>query len=98
MGMYLQTPEMLDKALQLQEMYGAWPCDPEWPPPEGKTLICVVENPAYDAAGIIYDKGEFYSFLEPDIRPRTWLLMDTTKVRALNQQYNTWISTQTPAA
>ncbi len=45
--------------------------------PNGKSLICVVNNYIFEAAGHAYSEREFEAFAEPDGRPRTWLLMDT---------------------
>jgi len=37
-------------------------------------LICVVENPAFDAAAYAYSENEFNAFNYPDGRPKRWLV------------------------
>jgi hypothetical protein len=82
MGYYLQTPENLNKAQQLVELYGASPIEPPktFDPPKDKFLICVVCNGPFDAAAVCYDTREFNEFSSLDSRPRSWLLMDRIKV------------------
>ena len=56
--------------------------------PEGKTMVCVVSNPMFDAAGIAYDSSEFEAFREAgDSRPKTWLLLDTDLAKDLCPKY-----------
>lgn len=38
------------------------------------TLVCVVENPFFDAAGYAFSYAEFEAFNRQDGRPKTWLL------------------------
>ena len=38
------------------------------------TLVCVVQNPFFDAAGYAFSYKEFEVFKRPDGRPKTWLL------------------------
>ena len=84
MGHYLEVPERNNKRAQLIKLHGAE--DIGLPPaslarvPKGKTLICVVENGPFDAAGIAYSDEELKEFKVLDGRPRTWLLMDTEEV------------------
>ena len=45
--------------------------------PEDKSLICVVNNGPFEAAGLIFSPDELNEFNRfDDIRPKTWLLMD----------------------
>ena len=38
-------------------------------------LICVIENPTFDAAGFIYSEEELRAFSDPeDIRPKRWII------------------------
>ena len=65
MGFYINLPEAKNKADQLVKLYGAEKL-PKAPPSfftvEGKALICVVENPHFDAAAYCYSQGEFDAF------------------------------------
>jgi len=81
MGFYIQTPEAKGKANHLVKAYGAsrLRVTPQWNEvPEGKAAICVVDNGAFEAAGLAYSEEELRAFSEPtDRRPKTWLLMET---------------------
>jgi len=45
--------------------------------PEDKALICVMDNGAFEAAGLVYSTGEFEEFtLSSDFRPKKFVLMD----------------------
>lgn len=87
MGYYIETPAgPTNKAVQLEMLYGAQPARPELPP-EGQTLICVVSNGLFDAAGIVYDQRELDDFSDPDDRrPKVWLTLPTATVLELNPQ------------
>lgn len=87
MGCYLETPAPTQKAVQLAQLYEATPV-PEpltlTAVPPGQVLICVVENPTFDAAAVCYDAEEFRSLkYDGTFRLRTWLLMDRDVVRTL---------------
>ncbi len=81
MGYYIEVPENHNKTQQLIDMYGAERCTGDaFGPPEGKTLLCVMVNPLFDAIGICYDEREYQAFSYPDGRLKRWLLLDTEKV------------------
>ena len=88
MGLYIEVPQRFNKTEQLMQLYNAEPIPQpqKFNPPTGKTLICVVSNPLFDAAGICFDEREFQEFADTrfDNRPRSWLLMDTEVVKQLN--------------
>lgn len=82
MGFYIEVPRNKQKATQLVEMYGAEVIpEPEeyWMHDPNQSLICVVNNGLFEAAGLCFDEQEFNAFKFPDGRPRIWLLMDRTK-------------------
>lgn len=87
MGYYIQVPENLNKAAQLVAIYQA-EIIPE--PlgfdevPEGKGLVCVVQNPLFDAAAYCYNADEFEEFKRDDGRLKTWLLMDRAQAEELS--------------
>ena len=89
MGYYLQTPEPQGKAGQLVQLHGAailtkHPAFEEIP--KGKALICVVQNSAFEAAALVFDRDELVDFTLPpseDPRPRTWLLMEQSVAHQL---------------
>lgn len=41
--------------------------------PEDMVVVCVVDNGAFTAAGIAFDKRELAAFVYPDERPRLFL-------------------------
>lgn len=52
--------------------------------PEGKALICEVNNFSFKANGLIYSQRELEDFSEPgDRRPKKWYLMDKEEAHAL---------------
>lgn len=70
MGYYVEVPEPKGKAQQLVDSYGAeilkrMPARFE-DVPEGKALICVVDNGPFEAAGLCCSAEEFESFDAPD--------------------------------
>ena len=80
MGYYINEPKMgaKNKAAVLVNEYGAkrtFSTPPSLVPPS-KALVCVVENFIFDAAAFVFDDEEYASFIQPDGRPRTWLLMN----------------------
>jgi SAM-dependent MidA family methyltransferase len=91
MGLYIEVPKNFHKTEQLRRLYNAeLIAQPqEFDPPAGKTFVCVVSNPLFDAAGICFDKREFEAFTDTrfDNRPRDWLLMDTEVVKRLNSVF-----------
>ena len=89
MGCYLETPLSHGKAQQLVELYGAELrlLRPKHlkDVPEGKVLVCVLQNPTFDAAGVCYNNQEMLDFDQPsDYRPKTWLYLDMDKACELN--------------
>lgn len=90
MGCYIETPVSKGKAAWLIEHADAWAIgefDHEtyesWMR-DGKVVVCVVENWAFDAAAIAYSWEEAKEFADVrDRRPKTWLLMSRDKVLEL---------------
>lgn len=83
MGVYLEVPDRLGKAMQLKRDHGAQVVvKPEKLSeiPKDKTLICVVENGLFDAAGVAYSQKEMDEFAHFDGRPKTWMLISTSEV------------------
>ena len=83
MGFYIETPgitkgkarHLLDTipgAMEIiEEEAESYLYDPD------NAVVCVVENPVFDAAGFIYDKREFTRSLPrwDDARTRRWLVL-----------------------
>jgi hypothetical protein len=95
-GFYIEVPQDKGKAEQMIQLHGAVSVFvglDRRPPrfdetPEGLTLLCVVENPGFDAVGIVYDEHEYRVFADPtDARPKTWLLIPDEKARELCPRY-----------
>ena len=91
MGKYIETPgHTSGKASILIHEHGAERLDRVTPGEfeiqygRGKAIICVVENPLFDAAALAYSKAEFlYFYTEIPNRPKTWLAMDWEKAHEL---------------
>lgn len=90
MGFYIETPMPYDKVTQMRDLYDAVPVplkaataylsDP------ARTVLCVVQNPTFDAVLIVTDKEEFIRSLPrpDDLRPRTWMVISRDTARRLN--------------
>lgn len=88
MGYYIQTPNPRNRAKDIVELHGG-----EIIPrptsltdvPAGKSLIAVVVNGPFDAAGYVHDEREFRDFCaDPtDTRPHVFLLLDEKKTHEL---------------
>jgi hypothetical protein len=53
--------------------------------PEGKALIVVVDNGAFEAAGFCFNEEEFKAFTLPyDLRPKQYGLIDRAKAEKLS--------------
>lgn len=98
MGFYIETDCNTGKAARLIELYpdkvtragGLSSFDDI---PVGKTAVCVVNNGLFEAAGITYDSTEFDEFNNPrDVRPKTWLLMDTDLAKELCVDYARYLN------
>lgn len=87
MGQYLQTDSAFGKVNYLKKHCGATDAfnhKDQRPPrfdeiPAGLVLVCVVTNPVFEAAGVIFDQREYDEFTYPDPRPKHWLYMDRDK-------------------
>lgn len=80
MTRYIQTPANTDKAGQLEALYNAVEVSSEdlYVPvtTPAVVLVCVVQNPEFDAAAIVEDDRDLADFSRPDGRPKRWLLMN----------------------
>ena len=53
--------------------------------PEGKGLVCVVDNGPFEAAGFIFSDSELRVFSSPsNYRPKKWVVMDKAKAAELS--------------
>lgn len=70
MGYYIQVPDNKGKAQQLVDLHSA-EILPRMPAqfedvPDGKALICVVDNGPFEAAALCYSERDFEQFDAPD--------------------------------
>ena len=83
MGYYIEGPRF-DKVVYLEGLGAVRVVLPKFPAPEGEALICIVHNPGFDAAALIYSESEFDAFSDPeDIRPKSWLHLDKAEAHRL---------------
>jgi hypothetical protein len=88
MGYYIETPQHLEKAMQLVKLHGGTIV----PKPQSladvpvdKALICVIQNGLFDAAGLVYSESEFRAFADSsDWRPKTFVLLDKKLAQTLS--------------
>jgi hypothetical protein len=75
------------KAAYLVEHYNAERIDEPFmyaDTPEGKVLVCVIENAFFDAARVVLTEEDFrVTKYDGTGRPRTWLQMDRSTVREM---------------
>jgi hypothetical protein len=87
MGSYIEVPAAHGKAKLIETLYSGQilPWLPRWEDiPDGKALIVVVDNGAFEAAGYAYCENEYRAFTDrSDYRPREYVLMDKTLADAL---------------
>ena len=88
MGYYIQTKTPFAKVNVLVNEFGgaqvSLPTSFEGVPKE-KALICVVVNSSFEAAALIYSRGEYDEFTQlDDTRPKSWVLMDRDKAHELS--------------
>ena len=92
MGLYLEVAANQNKADQVMRLYNAVIVEPPEvieDVPENYTLLCVVQNPMFDAIAICQDDMDLIDFRDPsDPRPKTWLLIETSIARNLNERYD----------
>lgn len=87
MGYYIQVPDNLNKAMQLVNIHNAEiiPCPESFSDvPDNLGLVCVVENPGFDAAAYCYSQSEFAEFTREDGRIKLWLVMNKEKAEKLS--------------
>ncbi len=91
MGRYIEVEGHQSKVQQLIRLHDATPLagPPDWDKiPADMALVCVVENPTFDAAAYCHTEDELEAFkaTPSDRRPRTWLLMDKELVESMTAQ------------
>lgn len=79
-GYYIQTSRPRNKAADIYTEHPSSELIPQPASfaevPEGKGLICVVDNGPFEAAAFCFDEWEFEEFIRTDEdRTRTWILM-----------------------
>jgi len=88
MGYYIQVPEHLDKAEQIEAIYDGMiiPQPTSFDKiPKDMALIVVVRNQDFEAAGFAYDEEEFVVFTDPrDSRPKKFVLMNRVMASELS--------------
>lgn len=63
-------------------VFGEEVANPEWPPQEGKVLVCLVDNGPFTAAAICYCEQEFNDFRSTlnDPRLKEWYAVDKVDI------------------
>ena len=88
MGFYIGTGPIHGKVEHLCNTYGATKLNHSPSSlsklEESEALICVIENPLFEAAGLAYSDAELDAFAYPDGRRKTWLTMDKKKAHELS--------------
>ena len=85
MGFYIEVPDMKGKADQIKKIYNAKEIDVidahDAVQSGVGAVVCVVQNPEFDAAAFCHDANEFRRMTHPDdTRVRRWLLVDDRKL------------------
>ncbi len=83
MGMYINPTNDMTKEQFLKAADAVILRNPAWPAPMGKVYVCLVDNGAFTAAGVAYDKREMeaFNYRSPDdLRPKLWLEVTINKL------------------
>ena len=86
MGYYIETKLPLNKADQLLTIAGVEEVSALAASPDrsGQTVsVCVVQNGEFDAAAVCFNDSEYKDFLQPDGRPKRWLIFPRNVVLTL---------------
>lgn len=54
--------------------------------PEGKMIVCLIDNGPFKAAGIAFNKGELEEFMINDGRLKEWYLVDIDKLHTVSSE------------
>lgn len=87
MGFYIETGTAKGKAdalIATEKAIEVGPLKSISECPDGMTLVVVMDNGLFEAAGVAFSDKEIGAFTGPgDNRPRRFLLMDSARVREL---------------
>lgn len=80
MGIYINSGDGRTKEQWLED-HAVEISTPKYPPSEGLTLICLVENHLFTAAGVVFDRDEWDAFNEShDFRLKRWFTAPSSEV------------------
>lgn len=72
MGIYVNPTDGSTKEQWLAK-HGEQIARPSWPPPQGRAIVCLVDNRIFTAAGVCDTERELRAFTGPtDHRPKKW--------------------------
>lgn len=81
MGVYCNPPDC-SKEEWLETRAKEHDRQPTWPPAPGHSLVVLVDNGMFTAAGVAYDEREWQAFIEPrDRRPKRFFTIETWRLR-----------------
>lgn len=89
MGIYVNPPgESNEQWLESHAEYlgDRYNCVPAWHLiPEGKAVVCLVDNGGFKAAAIVFDRTEYGRIVEDqDSRPKRWYLADIEQLKTVS--------------
>jgi len=84
MGVYINPPGQ-SKEAWLEEHGLLLINPPVWPPPQGFSFVCHVDNGPFSAAAVVYNEKEFMhfhqpNFTRPDFRRKKWYAVESGKL------------------
>ena len=78
MGIYINPPEGTKESWLREHSIETSYQSPLEPSKDDNTWVCLIDNPMFSAAGIMYNDGELKEFTNPnDPRPKLWILIPT---------------------
>lgn len=86
MGAYINPPDMTKEQWLAEHGKLLNDAPPRHDVLLGHLPVCLVQNPAFSAAGIAFDERELKAFTAPDSRTKIWFYVQTEKLHEVSPE------------